>query len=114
MVRHPLTLDAAREGLGVEVHQVHLAVGVQERGQVEIIAVARAEDAESGPARCGTPPAPRSAATFCLCPEKPSHWSRLDALNAACLPLGSFMVTRLVEVDPIRSDGRRGPSTCLR
>ena len=40
VVRHPLTLDAAGEGRGVQVHQMHLAVGVQERGQVEVAPLA--------------------------------------------------------------------------
>ena len=45
-IRRSLTLRPEVERLGIQVDQVHFAMGVEERGQVKIVAIARAEDTE--------------------------------------------------------------------
>ena len=44
---HALASRSACQGLGVQIHQVDLPVGFQERRQVEVIGIARTQDAES-------------------------------------------------------------------
>ena len=50
MIGDPLPLGPAREGRGVEVDEVDFAIRAEQRGEVQVVAVARPEDAEpAGP-----------------------------------------------------------------
>ena len=44
---HALASRSACQGFGVQIHQVDLPVGFHERRQVEVIGIARTQDAES-------------------------------------------------------------------
>src|SRR4051794_41327812 len=52
VLRDSLPLRAADQRLGVDVHEVHLAMGGQEGRQVQVVAVAGPEDAETRSSHC--------------------------------------------------------------
>src|SRR4051812_8998886 len=54
MVSDPLAIDALCERHFIQINQMHFAVGLEKRGEVEVVTVSRPEDAEPARARLGS------------------------------------------------------------